>query len=131
MYTFHFAFILYRFAFTSFTHSFCALNTRNTWHLRPCVRALVNVFNFTNVSTFKFSSFSIFPSCPHIVMSSMPRHLIWYLAHTRAYRFAIELIESNQERVKAAIILKEKLDYNEQMIYHLILTATVSIESGN
>lgn len=44
------------------------------------------------------------------------------------YRFAIELIESNQDRLKAAIILKEKLDYNEQMIYHLLLTATVSIE---
>lgn len=43
-------------------------------------------------------------------------------------RFAIELIESNQDRLKAAIILKEKLDYNEQMIYHLLLTATVSIE---
>lgn len=47
------------------------------------------------------------------------------------YRFAIELIESNQERVKAAIILKEKLDYNDQMIYHLILTATVSIKPSN
>lgn len=43
-------------------------------------------------------------------------------------RFAIELIESNQDRLKAAIILKEKLDYNEQMIYHVLLTASVSID---
>lgn len=39
-------------------------------------------------------------------------------------------MESNQDRLKAAVILKEKLDYNEQMIYHLVLAATVSSEKG-
>lgn len=42
------------------------------------------------------------------------------------HRFSIELMESNQDRLKAAVILMEKLDYNEQMIYHLVLAATVS-----
>lgn len=44
------------------------------------------------------------------------------------HRFAIELIENNQDRLKAVVILKEKLDYNEQMIYHLVLSVTVSIQ---
>lgn len=34
--------------------------------------------------------------------------------------------ESNQDRLKAVIVVKEKLDYNEQMIYHLMLSVTVS-----
>lgn len=35
-------------------------------------------------------------------------------------------MESNQDTLKAAVVLNDKLDYNEQMIYHIILSATVS-----
>lgn len=47
---------------------------------------------------------------------------------SRIYRFSIEVMESNQDELRAAVVLRDKLDYNEQMIYHIILSATVSDE---
>lgn len=49
--------------------------------------------------------------------------------NTRDYlcesRFSIEMIENNQDKLRAAVVLRDQLDYNEKMIYHLMLTATV------
>lgn len=50
------------------------------------------------------------------------------LKFSRIYRFSIEVMESNQDELRAAVVLRDKLDYNEQMIYHIILSATVSDE---
>lgn len=64
---------------------------------------------------------------PHVSAFNWIMSFVWCefsIFHT--HRFSIELIESNQDRLKAAVILMEKLDYNEQMIYHLVLAATVS-----
>lgn len=44
----------------------------------------------------------------------------------RVNRFSIELVENNQDKLRAVVVLRDKLDYNEKMIYHLMLTATVS-----
>lgn len=79
--------------------------------------------------------------CPHLILfvsffysqsrQNRMRHariLFGIKWHRFVTRFAIDLIESNQDRLRAAIILNEKLDYNEQMIYHLLLTVSVSIE---
>lgn len=38
--------------------------------------------------------------------------------------FAIEVLESHQDRLKAAIVLKQKLDYNENMIFNIPLFTT-------
>lgn len=35
--------------------------------------------------------------------------------------FAVEVLESHQDRLRAALILKQKLDYNENMIFHIPL----------
>lgn len=94
------------------------------------------VFNFTNVTHLIFRFIFIFDvksSCHRssgmvFIDIAIAATLNVYFDVANVCRFAIELIESNQDRLKAAIILKEKLDYNEQMIHHLILTATVSIK---
>ena len=38
--------------------------------------------------------------------------------------FAIEVLESHQDRLRAAIVLKQKLDYNENMIFNILLFTT-------
>lgn len=38
--------------------------------------------------------------------------------------FAIKVLESHQDRLRAAIVLKEKLDYNENMIFNIPLFTT-------
>lgn len=49
--------------------------------------------------------------------------------------FAIEVLESHQDRLRAALVLKEKLDYNENMIFNIplftsdgLFNATTSME---
>lgn len=42
-------------------------------------------------------------------------------------RFSIEVIKNNQYNLSAAVVLRDKLDYNEKMIYHMMLTATVCV----
>uniref|UniRef100_A0A182QKL0 Cadherin domain-containing protein n=1 Tax=Anopheles farauti TaxID=69004 RepID=A0A182QKL0_9DIPT len=39
-------------------------------------------------------------------------------------KFAIEVTESQQDRLTAAVVLKQPLDYNERMIYRLLLDAS-------
>uniref|UniRef100_A0A182NLH5 Cadherin domain-containing protein n=1 Tax=Anopheles dirus TaxID=7168 RepID=A0A182NLH5_9DIPT len=39
-------------------------------------------------------------------------------------KFAIEVTESQQDRLTAAVVLKQPLDYNERMIYQLLLDAS-------
>ncbi|CRK91477.1 CLUMA_CG005143, isoform A [Clunio marinus] len=39
-------------------------------------------------------------------------------------KFEIKVLESHQDRLKAAIVLKEKLDYNENMIFNIPLLTT-------
>jgi hypothetical protein len=43
-------------------------------------------------------------------------------------RFSLKSLESNQDTLRAAVILKDKLDFNERMIYQLLLLASVSTE---
>jgi hypothetical protein len=38
--------------------------------------------------------------------------------------FSIEILESHQDRLRAAVVLKQKLDYNENMIFNIPLYAT-------
>lgn len=38
--------------------------------------------------------------------------------------FAIQVLESHQDRLRAAIVLKQKLDYNEKMIFNIPLFTT-------
>lgn len=52
--------------------------------------------------------------------------IFYFYFYFPRFRFAIEVLESNQDRLKALVVLKDKLDYNEQMIYHLVLAVTVS-----
>lgn len=39
-------------------------------------------------------------------------------------KFAIETLESGQDRLTASVVLKGRLDYNERMIYQILLEAT-------
>lgn len=43
---------------------------------------------------------------------------------TTCRAFAVEVLESRQDRLRAAIVLKEKLDYNENMIFNIPLYTT-------
>lgn len=37
----------------------------------------------------------------------------------------MKILESNQDKLSAAVVLDDKLDYNERMIYQILLTASV------
>ncbi|XP_058058428.1 cadherin-87A [Anopheles bellator] len=39
-------------------------------------------------------------------------------------KFSVEVTESQQDRLTAAVVLKEKLDYNDRMIYQILLDAS-------
>lgn len=43
---------------------------------------------------------------------------------TACQAFAVEVLESHQDRLRAALVLKEKLDYNENMIFNIPLFTT-------
>uniref|UniRef100_A0A336M3D8 CSON011390 protein n=1 Tax=Culicoides sonorensis TaxID=179676 RepID=A0A336M3D8_CULSO len=40
------------------------------------------------------------------------------------FKFSVKILESNQDKLSAAVVLDDKLDYNERMIYQILLTAT-------
>lgn len=75
------------------------------------------------ISFLFFLSVKCFLKRLHILRSNE-----FQLKFSRIYRFSIEVMESNQDELRAAVVLRDKLDYNEQMIYHIILSATVSDE---
>lgn len=62
-------------------------------------------------------------------------HCLWggesYWCVCFARRFSIELLENNQDKLRAAVVLRDKLDYNDKMIYHLQLTATVRVRQNS
>lgn len=47
------------------------------------------------------------------------------------FRFTLELKENNQDKLRASVVLNDRLDYNDQMIYHMILAATVNLYAPN
>lgn len=52
-------------------------------------------------------------------------YVINFIIFPIVYRFSVKILESNQDKLSAAVVLDDKLDYNERMIYQILLTASV------